>query len=168
MSGLLPRAGDWNLTVEAPDEGISVGLSNFEVIDDGTGRAFVELDIPATRLEGVVTDPQGNPVSGATIRVRSRLTRRIERIETDAQGRFLVRGMAEEIVSVRAEKVGRSRGRTTVNDGTRARIRSITTFSSIRASGAPLQVWGPCPNAMWRLGRRSSRHSPGSSNAVSS
>ncbi len=89
----------------------------------GSGRGF-------GRLTGTVTDPQGNPLMGATVAVLGPVLSRssginlvVERVITDAQGRFLVEHLVPGLYSLRVtswarvptlrNSVGVKAGRTT-------------------------------------------------------
>lgn len=68
FSGLLPRPGAWGVDVLSKSPHVFRRLQAVEVEPGaGSSRAFVEIELPATRLEGDVVDSVGNGVEGATV-----------------------------------------------------------------------------------------------------
>jgi len=104
FSGVLAAEGQWQVTVEAPDEGISMSLDGIEVwAQGGSGVAVVEVRLPGTVLQGEVTDLLGSPMAGATLQLkRPGLVQETHRFETDADGWFRIRGLQPGAVSVMA------------------------------------------------------------------
>jgi hypothetical protein len=104
FSGVLPREGRWQVQVDAPAEGLSMALDPVEVwAQGGTGVAVVEIRLPDTMLEGEVTDRLGSPQGQATVSIRRPgLTAESYSFETDANGRFRIRGLEPGALSVTA------------------------------------------------------------------
>ncbi len=68
FSGSLPRSGNWDVDVRSKSAGISRRLRAIEVEPAaGSDYAWVEIDLPATRIEGEVVDAQGHGVARATV-----------------------------------------------------------------------------------------------------
>ncbi len=68
FSGVLPRPGTWSLDVRSGSPRVFRRLRAVEVEPTaGSSRAFVEIELPGTRLEGEVVDAEGSGITGATI-----------------------------------------------------------------------------------------------------
>lgn len=68
FSGVLPRPGFWSLDVRSSSPWVFRRLRAVEVEPaPGTSRAFVEVELPGTRLEGEVVDAEGSGIAGASV-----------------------------------------------------------------------------------------------------
>ncbi|MCP3963343.1 MAG: carboxypeptidase regulatory-like domain-containing protein [bacterium] len=66
--GTLPRPGAWKVDIRSDSAGVHRRLRSVEVEPAaGSSRARVEIELPGTRLEGDVVDPEGRKVARATV-----------------------------------------------------------------------------------------------------
>ena len=84
------------------------------------------------RVTGVVSDQQGTPLVGVTVAIIGPgLTRRVERVLTDAQGRFSAGDLVPGLYSLRVA------GAAVVRDGIRVRPGRVADLSLIRSDILP-------------------------------
>ncbi len=68
FQGSLPRSGSWQVDVKSRGFGVHRRLRAVEVEPAaGSSRAWVEIELPGTRLEGEVVDAQGRGIDRATV-----------------------------------------------------------------------------------------------------
>ena len=68
FSGSLPRPGTWEVDVQSRSAGVFRRLRALEVEPaDGSDHAWIDIELPATRIEGEVIDAQGDGVARATV-----------------------------------------------------------------------------------------------------
>ncbi len=68
FSGMLPRRGSWTVDVRSESPPVFRRLRAVEVEPAASSsRAFVEIELPGTRLEGEVVDSAGSGIVGATV-----------------------------------------------------------------------------------------------------
>jgi hypothetical protein len=108
FQGLLPKEGDWTVEVVADRPRAHRFLESVEVRrTGGSGKAYVELSLPATFVGGEVVDSAGHAVPNAIVIAMS-----LENLErpfyerTDKQGEFEFRGLAVGEVLLMAEAPG--------------------------------------------------------------
>ena len=66
--GALPHSGDWPVDVRSRSIGVHRRLRAVEVEPGkGSSRAWVEIELPSTRLDGEVVDSKGRGVDRATV-----------------------------------------------------------------------------------------------------
>lgn len=127
--GFLSEEGVW--PVELMGEEVRVSLDPVEVRKPkGKRSAAVEIAVPDTLLAGEVVDEQGRPVPGAQVWAHhAEKLRRAEdnRVRTDDEGRFEIRGLPPGLISAQAE------------DGPRTSGWSQATVSE-EAEGPPLRL----------------------------
>lgn len=109
---ITSAAGRFELRAHSPEQKevtvVLSGLGFYRVAKSALAQGTVDLldDPEAPRLEGRVTDPSGNPVEGAEIAVTTHRGTSLAgaflpdpidgfRVRTDADGRYLVRGLLE-------------------------------------------------------------------------
>lgn len=104
FSGVLPRAGDWDVDVRAHDPPVFRRLRDIPVeVRTGSEKAWVEITLPDTTLEGEVVDEQGSTVAGASILLLLYpATENVVFGQTDEEGRFRFRGVAPGIYRLEA------------------------------------------------------------------
>lgn len=113
IQGFLPEEGLWKVELIEEDGGPRVGLDPVEVRKrPGARRAEIEIDIPDTTLAGEVVDETGKAVPQASVQLDSgpRDRRKNSRFETDAEGKFRIRGLAPGPATVEAEAGERTSG----------------------------------------------------------
>ena len=93
--GVLPRGGEWAIEVEMPNR-ITVLGENVSVVPTAKkSGAEVEIVLPGTAIEGVVTQ-DGEPVEGAFVllaRRREGGTIKLASMQTESDGRFEIQGV---------------------------------------------------------------------------
>ena len=97
-------AGYWNVRIEPPNGAIL--LRDGIAVDEGRTMNLGTLRVrPGLDIAGWVLDANGEPVAGAKISVRDsgKYTRRMRRLESDDEGRFLAAGLREEAVNLLVE-----------------------------------------------------------------
>ncbi len=68
FSGQLPKAGNWPVDVRSESPEVFRRLRAVEIEPSpGTRRARIEIELPATRLEGEVVDSDGGAIDGTTV-----------------------------------------------------------------------------------------------------
>jgi len=99
----LPRGKVWDVRIRHEDLHVVAKFSEIEVPPkrDGEPWPVYDFEIPDTRLEGIVVTPEDEPQPGISIDVQAGNTPR-ERITTDAEGRFELRGLNPGPVRVQA------------------------------------------------------------------
>ena len=95
----LPRAGSWPIDVSIGDA-IETAL-RVEVPEAKDGIATVDIDVPATGVDGVVLAENGKPVRGASVRLNGATTS--SSATTDTEGRFTFRGAPAGRATLSAE-----------------------------------------------------------------
>ncbi len=88
----LPRAGNWEVEVEAEEPRVRSYL-RVEVEPDGYGEAWVKVELPDTHLFGRVIGKAGQPAVGAEVSIEDDSSSIVVTTETD--GRFELRGVKE-------------------------------------------------------------------------
>ena len=118
FKGFLPEEGLWKVELVEADGALRVGLEPVEVRKrPGARRAEVEIAVPDTTLAGEVVGEDGKAVPQAFVQVDStgpRDKQKGSRFETDAEGKFRIRGLAPGPASVEAEDGERTSGWTSI------------------------------------------------------
>ncbi|HEX8154887.1 MAG TPA: carboxypeptidase-like regulatory domain-containing protein [Thermoanaerobaculia bacterium] len=146
----LPRAGSWPTDVVIGDT-IRTEL-RVEVPEPKDGVATVDIDVPATGVDGVVLAADGTPVRGASVRLGGASTASFA--TTDAEGRFTFRGAPAGRAALSAEL--RSGERRRVSDVTYVDVKAGSFFGPFelrllperRLQGTVLSPRGTIPGAM--------------------
>lgn len=94
FAGVISRQGDWTLEIQAEDPFVRHVFSKILVeLDEGIGAAEVNVDLPATSIEGRVVDTLGQPIEGARLILQPRSTSgRPVQLGTDSEGSFSIHG----------------------------------------------------------------------------
>ncbi len=102
FSGWLPKPGWWDVEIDA-DEGRIHRIARYQIDAPEKGdAATIEILLPATRLQGRVTDETGNEAPYATVSLNSRGNFRGTLTKTDAEGRYEIRGLPEGLLTAYA------------------------------------------------------------------
>ncbi len=114
FSGSLPRPGAWDVDVRSKSAGVFRRLRAVEVEPaDGSDYAWVEIDLPATRIEGEVVDARGHGVARATVLAVPVPTRAGDPAEApshirgDDDGRFVFSGFEPATYRLQAIRIKR-------------------------------------------------------------
>ncbi len=100
---VLPKRGDWRVSVSAAEPLVERELARVEVSPKpGTDEAEVDIRLPNTVVRGKVVDEAGEIVAGAVVAVRPAAEERIH-ARTDAHGEFELRGIPPGPALVTAE-----------------------------------------------------------------
>jgi Carboxypeptidase regulatory-like domain len=118
FKGFLPEEGLWKVELVEEDGAPRVGLEPVQVKKlPGAKRAEIEITVPDTTLAGEVVGEEGKPVSMASIQVDSTTSRERQKgslFETDAEGKFRIRGLAPGPATVEAVAEERTSGWTSI------------------------------------------------------
>lgn len=151
--GLLPEEGEWEVQAESPVAGLDrLTLAPVEVRRrPGQSTARVEIQVPDTRLEGRVVDEAGRGVAAELLLIAER---RPSLARSESDGRFLLRGLPEGVVSIQAEtedlasepqlvslEDGRSPPELAIVVRRRTRIQGIVRSAEGPLAGAEVFVW---------------------------
>jgi len=102
FTGVLPRAGEWEVLVEEAESSVSTTLEvSVEPSPEG-GEVAVTLTLPDTRLRGQVVDADGEPAAGAVVQRVDGDPRFTAATETDGDGRFTFGAVREGTVVLEA------------------------------------------------------------------
>lgn len=107
FSGYLPRAGPWRVDVEG--DSVHRSLRQFEVAEAGSSSVLrAEIELPSTRIRGVVVDPRGEAVGPAIVIARSLSDDRTPlSFRTERNGSFILDGLPPGEALLRAEALAR-------------------------------------------------------------
>lgn len=95
FAGFLSRQGRWEVNLRSAEADVNVRLPEVVVDVGPSGVATLDLELPDTRLAGTVVEPNGGPASRAVVTVRrADSSRGPVSVVTDAEGHFLLRGLA--------------------------------------------------------------------------
>ncbi|MBP7677783.1 MAG: carboxypeptidase regulatory-like domain-containing protein [Thermoanaerobaculia bacterium] len=100
FSGRLPEVRAWSIDV-IDGAGLTVTLLSVPMEVVGPGRARVDVRVPDITVDGNVVDEEGRPVQGARVRATGES---IAKAESEADGRFRLRGLQGGMISLLAEK----------------------------------------------------------------
>jgi hypothetical protein len=150
---VLPHAGKWPVQVVSEEHQVNRQLARVEVEPrNGTDKAYVSIQIPDTRLFGVVVDETDQPVERALVSVASRGHQREGRIQvrTDRDGRFEFVGLAKGPALLEAEVFPDSESDVEwveIGDRKEATSRTIRVRKRKRLQGVVLSRAGGVPGA---------------------
>lgn len=154
FSGILPEEGKWEVQAESRAAGLDrLTLQPVEVRRrPGQSKARIEIEVPDTRLEGRVVDEAGKGVTANLLLIAERGGISLARTEGD--GRFVLRGLPEGVVSLRAETddLASETQRVSLEDGSsppeltvvvrgRTRIEGVVRSAEGPLAGAEVFVW---------------------------
>jgi hypothetical protein len=150
FEGYLPREGEWSVALQGEGDRSRTDLDRVEVRrKPGKSYAELELRVPDTWVEGKVLDEAGQPVAGAEVRagqLASGSKRRLgNTAQTDAKGRFELRGLPEGLTQFHASKAEATSDsvQTQVAEGTPAQVElrlqaTQTLLISVSSDGGPV------------------------------
>ena len=111
FEGLLPRAGAWPVDIKSLSADVFRRLRAVDVeTRAGSSRASVVIELPGTRLEGEVVDPDGHGLTGVTVMampVRRKPGEPAEQpsyAQTDTGGLFSFEGFAAAMYRLQAAR----------------------------------------------------------------
>ncbi|MEM7351285.1 MAG: carboxypeptidase-like regulatory domain-containing protein [Acidobacteriota bacterium] len=104
FAGSLAREGSWKVYVEAPDEAIQRTVRLEVVSSESSGVANVEIDLPNTKIAGVVIDEFNGPVPDAVVTAVYPENFEFFTKTSDEKGRFRFSGMADGAVTLEASR----------------------------------------------------------------
>lgn len=139
--GMLPEAGEWKVEI-TPAAAFSVVTRSVDVVarDSGAG-AEIEIELPGGRIEGIVVDESGRPMT-ASVDVRRERT--IAYAETNAEGRFTLVGLEPQSVVVEAVTTSGESAAAPHDTGSRTPLRLVIERGKrieirlVTPSGAPV------------------------------
>lgn len=104
FSGVLPRAGQWDVDVVASDPEVRTRLTDVDV-DEPQGDEPVEivLHIPDTVVHGTVVDVSSEPIEGAMVKIFQPSTTGATWTFSDEDGAFETRGLQPREIVLEAE-----------------------------------------------------------------
>lgn len=103
FSGVLPHGGDWEVDLDAASPIVRRRVRKIEVREDkDTGKARVRIEVPKTRLAGVVVDEKEAKAPGARVAMVELETGRPAFVTADREGRFEAAGLPEGPVTLLA------------------------------------------------------------------
>lgn len=104
FSGYLPRAGEWDVAVEAIEPSVEWRTRALEIkVDERKDKAQLRLALSDTTLRGTVVDSQGTPIAGAEVTIGDpQYVRREVSVTSDADGEFEVRALEEGEIRAQA------------------------------------------------------------------
>ncbi len=156
FSGRLPEVRAWSIDV-IDGAGLSVTLLSVPVEVVGAGRARVEVRVPDITVDGNVVDEEGEPVKGARVRATGES---IVKTESDADGRFRLRGLQGGMISLLAEKGNSASEPVSLilgDAGTPSQtlvlrrpteVKGIILLGSTPVAGARVVAWSPAGGRM--------------------
>jgi len=162
FSGLLPREGKWQLDVALSGGGVRrINLAPVEVKKlPGASFATVDIHVPDTLIEGEVVDERGRSLPGAHVQAM-RMGQRPDDFETDAEGKFSIRGIEPGTFGIQAELYPRTTGwvSASVEEGDpgprlhlvareQAEIKGRVTSAQGPVAGARIAAWPGVGSAM--------------------
>jgi hypothetical protein len=102
---VLPREGPWPVRVGSTDPDVQRVVENVEVRRlPGSEKAFIEIELPGTKLLGRVVDERGARVPDATVVLSpSPFVRAPEQTESDEEGEFTLEGVEPGSYRLNAE-----------------------------------------------------------------
>ncbi|NJL27610.1 MAG: carboxypeptidase regulatory-like domain-containing protein [Thermoanaerobaculia bacterium] len=114
FSAQLAREGEWDVDVAATEPKVFRRLRKVPVArEPGSGRAWVEIDLPDTLLEGEVVDEAGAAVPDATVLILVfPAVERPSTVRTDEKGHFELRGFEPGAFRLEARAKGKFGQRT--------------------------------------------------------
>jgi hypothetical protein len=153
--GVLPREGQWIVEVEATEPRLRSRI-RADVRASESGKASLDLELPDTRVFGVVLTEDGKPAPAARVAVQGESLEHLT--ETDPEGRFDLRGLPAGLAWLGAESSSRLSDRlgVTFSEGMevgpvelrlRATERLAGTVASRRGpvAGAQVEIMVPAP-----------------------
>jgi len=156
FEGLLPEEGAWSVAVNTSQPRLTRFLSNVQVAKNSSGYAFVDINLPNTKLVGVAVDERGQPVVNATATVfRRGIGERPQHLLTNKEGEFEFRALAEDTYTISATAVHPVHG-TLESDPMTVEISealvspgklTLHLRSSTKVQGRVLSTVGPLVNA---------------------
>lgn len=143
--GVLPREGFWIVEIEASPGWRS--LTRVEVRAGTSGKAKLDVRLPATRVFGRVLDEDGNPVARAQVFADG--AGPPQRTQTDDAGGFELRGLQEGSLRLGAEARSRASDPvfTTLLEGHDVGPIDLRLRNKERYNGSVLSSRGPVPGA---------------------
>lgn len=96
FTGVLPRAGEWDVLVESRKEDVSRWFQDVEVPEPSKPgeKARVALDLPATKIRGLIVDEEYRPVQGQVIAQPLGSRDRALATWAEPDGSFTLRGLS--------------------------------------------------------------------------
>jgi hypothetical protein len=91
--GVLPRAGEWPVDLEVPDQSLRRRYRSVKVPFPVEGWAKLDFDLADLRIEGTIKDSKGRPTRGFVL--LSSVDSRTDQLFSDEQGVVEARGLAE-------------------------------------------------------------------------
>ncbi len=146
--GLLPSEGDWE--VQAEDRSAGLHRLAIEPVTvrrrPGQSKARVEIRVPDTRLEGRVVDESGTGVPASLTLITDHS---VSLARTEGDGRFLLRGLAAENLSIKAESDDRESEvqRVLLDEESTGPELTIVVHRRMRIRGVVRSAIGPVPGA---------------------
>ena len=104
--GILPRAGEWEVSVRFAAEGAWHRLDPVSFERPRRGAVRVDLELPDTRLDGKVVHPDGRPVFAAKLFARHLDGEGRVDADSDRRGEFSFRGLREGRYAIEAFRDG--------------------------------------------------------------
>ncbi len=169
----LPVSGIYAVKVRSKDGTLETAVPAVEFENPNTP---VEIKIPDGSIEGIVTNPEGAPIAGATVAVKGRLEDprmdagsarvpiHVQWARTQADGTFLLQAVPPGKLSLRARKGDSSSGVEVVEldvdeglRGVRLQIEQGVMLAGNVIDEAGRPVWGaqgmvaPAPREMFQL-----------------
>lgn len=154
IHGFLPHQGTWPVEIVLDAGGPGQSIDPVEVrCLPGQRVARLAIEVPDTRLTGIVVDEAGSPVAGATVTVLNVQKRAVPSLATtDSDGRFGFRGLATGgyvVQATRDDAASDSVATALAEDGTGrgARELRLVIRESVRLTGRIVSPRGPVPGA---------------------
>lgn len=103
--GYLPREGEWPLEISTRQVAVALRLEPVEIeLKPGDREVELRLELPDTRLRGLVVDDDEQALAGVPVQVVNSDVGRLEmQLLTDEEGRFEVEGLRPGGLMARAE-----------------------------------------------------------------
>jgi Carboxypeptidase regulatory-like domain len=152
FEGSLPEEGEWAVDLLSDEPFLRLGLGPVEVrAAEGSGVARLDLEVPATRLQGEVIDEEGKPLPRASLLVAHGPGKNSQ-AHADERGRFDIRGLPAGLSSIEARAGQRTSGWVQVQleegrDGVPLRL---VARRQAEIQGRVSSLRGPVPGARLR------------------